>query len=69
VPVAAPRGCADGDEDGVGIRDRFPQIRRERKPAGPHVGFHQPIQIRLENRDFAAVKRGYLSTFLSTQVT
>ena len=31
---------------------------------GPDVGFNQPIKIRLEDRNLAALKRGYLVRIL-----
>ena len=53
VAVAAPRRRADRDEHRIGLGDRRGQIGGEIQPPGLHIGGHQRIEARLENRDFA----------------
>ncbi len=69
MAVAAARGRADRDEHRIGFADRTFQLGGERQPPGLHIGFDQPVQIRLENRDFAALQRRDLASSLSTQTT
>ena len=57
MPVAAPRGRADGDEDGVRFGDRVGQIGREGEAAAPHVALDETVEPGLEDRHDAAVER------------
>jgi len=57
VAVAAARRRSDRDEHRVGLADGTGEIGGEIQPPGFHRSCDQPVQIGLENRYLAAVKR------------
>ena len=67
MPVAAPRRCAHGDEDGVGPVNGSGQIRGKRQPPGAHVLGHQVIEARFVDRYLAIISAGqFLAGFVDT---
>src|SRR4051812_38271211 len=56
MPVAAPGGGPDGDEDGGCAIQSLRQVRGERQPALPHVRGNQLLEPRLEDRDLARIQ-------------
>ena len=54
--AAAARRRADGDEHRIGGADRLGPVQGERQPAALHIGRHQIVQTRLEDRDLAALQ-------------
>ena len=54
MAVAAPRGCADRDEDGVGAAHRSTKIGGEFEPPGRPVRADQGLEPGLEDRHLAA---------------
>jgi hypothetical protein len=53
MAVAAPRRRAHGDEHGLRLGDGSGKVGCEVEPLLAHIDGHQPVEIRLENRDFA----------------
>ena len=58
MAIAAPRRCADGDEDGIRVADAAGRLG-EFEPALAHIGLDQIRQPRLEDRYLAALERSH----------
>src|ERR1700722_13291004 len=50
MAVAAPRRCADGDENRVRVADRGSEVGREKEPVLSDVRAHQGFEPRLVDR-------------------
>ena len=64
MPVAAPRGRADGDEHRVGPGNSRREIGGEGKPARRSVIGHERVETRLEDRHFAPLQARDLAPIL-----
>src|SRR5262249_28979488 len=64
MPIAAPRGRADGDEHGIRARDRGGEIGGEFEAPGAHVAVDDLVEARLVNRNFTPLQAGDLAGIL-----